>query len=137
MGTEKSIACIETGRSIVFEGFKFIPGAENSLCDDLSRGVAFRDLSVKGLIDFGRTLAPVLQRARDFCDPRIDTTDDGAFFEFWEGLRVFLDSVRNGAPSDFEMPESDVQDDLQPPLEVVAPVRPTLSECVDEGGGAL
>ena len=115
-----SLASIRWGSLMPFECFKFIPGAENTLRDDLSRGIAVKDLSVEGLIDFGPALLPTLLKARDFCDPGIDPTEDEAFFEFWGGLRVFLDGVRSGVPSDFEPSESGVQDVLQPPLRDVA-----------------
>ena len=39
--------------------------------------------------------------------------DDEAFFEFWEGIHVFLDGVRSGVPTDFEPSESNAQDDSQ------------------------
>ena len=117
--------------------FKFTPWAENFLCDDLSRGIALRDLSIKGLMDFGQTLLPTLLRARDFCDPRIDTMDDEAFFEFWEGLRVFLDGVRSGVPTDFEPSKSNAQDDSQPPLRAVTSDQSSLNEVYIGDGGAL
>ena len=55
-----SLASIRWGSLMPFECYKFIPGTENPLCDDLSRGVAVKDLSIKGLIDFGPALSTIV-----------------------------------------------------------------------------
>ena len=128
-----ALASIRWGSLVPFETFRFVPGVENSICDDLSRGVTVDDLSVRGLMDFGPVLLPALQKARDFCDPKRDTTNDESFFEFWGELREFLDGTPNGNPSDF----APVQDDLQPPLVDIALTPTDPTEGCGGGLGAL
>ena len=76
-----------------FESFGFVTGIDNFLCDALSRDIAIADLGIGGLVDFGPYLSSTLLKALEFCDPHLDTTSDEGFFEYWDALRVFLNTI--------------------------------------------
>ena len=87
------LASVQWGLLVPFESFGFVTGIDNFLCDALSRDIAIADLGIGGLVDFGPYLSSTLLKALEFCDPHLDTTSDEGFFEYWDALRVFLNTI--------------------------------------------